>query len=66
MQEQEGYTGDQSSEGGSSADEAGMRSILPMLERMPVGGARGLGTGLDELIARGGTPMPDDGEEAWL
>ena len=65
-EDQEGYTGDQSSEGGSSADEAGMRSILPMLERMPVGGARGLGTGLDELIARGGTPMPDDGEEAWL
>ena len=29
-------------------------------------GCGGLGTGLDELIARGGTPMPDDGEEAWL
>ena len=59
-----GLPGDQSSEGGSSADEAGMR-ILPMLERMPVGGARGWHRprGAD---ARGGTPMPDDGEEAWL
>ncbi len=70
-EEHEGYAGDKS-EAESSGDEretrASMRSILPKLANVAMPTPRAAAFSVDDLIARGGTPVADAGDanDDWL
>ena len=68
-EEHEGYAGDKS-EAESSGDEheirASMRSILPKLASVAMPSPRSSAYSVEELIARGGTPMEAPNDDDWL